>query len=158
MNISSVSHMGGKYHSFLSYTHRCLWYSPELWFFWCNHSAEYISFRWYENTSAKSQCSWSARADEEFCCNQHWPDIPVLFNYKNYRLSMVKKGLPDILVNWFLDAVICPAEMHFGRWTEQSWNDMRMIWKNWILPNLEWYFSDCQSWKAVTFKIEILET
>lgn len=57
-------------------------------------------------------------------------DILVLFNYKNDMPLMVKKGLPDFLVNYFLDAVICPTEKHFGRWTEQSWNDMRMIWKN----------------------------
>lgn len=38
---------------------------------------------------------------------------------------MIKKILTDFLVNWFLDAVIRPTEMHFGRGTEQGWNDMR---------------------------------
>lgn len=42
-------------------------------------------------------------------------DILVLFNYKNDMPLMVKKGLPDFLVNYFLDAVICPTEKHFGR-------------------------------------------
>lgn len=41
----------------LSYlTHRCLSYSPEPWFVWCNCSAAYINFRWFKNTVFKSQC------------------------------------------------------------------------------------------------------
>lgn len=49
-------------------------------------------------------------------------NIPVISTLKNDIPPMVKKGLPYFLVNQFLDAVIGPTEIHFGRWTEQSWN------------------------------------
>lgn len=42
-------------------------------------------------------------------------NIPVISTLKNDIPPMVKKGLPYFLVNQFLDAVIGPTEIHFGR-------------------------------------------
>lgn len=81
----------------------------------------------------------------------------IFFYLEKFYSSNDWKILTDFLFNWFLDAVICPTEVHFGRCTEQGWNDMRTFWKDRILENFNLCFSGCQCWKALACEIKIFE-